>query len=840
MRISYKALLKLSASALIAAAPAVAEAKVSSTPPSPQTAGQADQATTAPGSGSQTGSTASPQGPATVGQSESARPGNDEQTGLEDIIVTAQQRGENLQKAAVAVAVVSGADLVNSNTRGIDTLGKLVPSLIVAGGSQGNLIFIRGVGNFSYTANSDPAAAYNFDGVYVARSSSSFGSFYDLERVEVLKGPQGTLYGRNATAGAINVLPVQPKLGETSGYATASYGNYNAFIGEGAVNVGLGENAGLRLSGTYARRDPYLRSGTQTDDAGGVRAQLKVALNPDITLRIEGDYAWQRGVGSGSTYFGRFDFNAATNQYVATPSGLPLDEGLYTAAAQNYRTTNGSAFRTPTGQIGRHEDPLADLPFRRNDVYGITYHLDWRTPLGTLSVIPAWRHGLKHNLSTDPGIEVGDRQDSNQYSVEARLVSNSGRLFDYIIGAYYFSERVTDDTHLSAGVQASFSKSRYDTHSPSAYGRLTLHATDWLRFTGGLRYTEDHKTFNSAANNLIEICVLPTGCPGARLLPYTETLAQQPVVPTMAGLPPAVLPTFIGGSPANGALIRLSPAGSGRLNTNKLTYRGAVEIDVGPRSLLYGSIETGYRAGGFNTTFAYGPENITAYTIGIKNRFLDNRLQINVELFDWKYRGQQLSFLGIDPNGVTGVITNNVGNSTIRGVEVEGRARVTRTTTVSANVQYLDSRLVNYSYQSPVSGGRPYSGCAVTQGATVYTIDCSGKPGINSPRWTVNLGGEQIVPLGDYQVVLSADTQYRSSRFVGTEFIPALLIGPNWSTNAQISIGAEDGRFTLGAFVRNIEGNRTPQFGTLVPGSNLIVVTPSAPRTYGLRLSGRF
>ena len=837
MRISHKALLGLSASTLIVAAPVMAQATSPSTVPPAQ---PVDQATTAPGSSGQAGSTTSPQGPAEVGQSASARTGNESQTGLQDIIVTAQQRGENLQKAAVAVAVVSGADLVNSNTRGIETLGKLVPSLIVSGGSQGNLIFIRGVGNFSYTANSDPATAYNFDGVYVARSSSSFGSFYDLERVEVLKGPQGTLYGRNATAGAINILPVQPKLGETSAYASASYGNYNAFIGEGAVNVGLGENAGLRLSATYAKHDPYLLSGTQTDDAGGVRAQLKVALTPDITLRIEGDYAWQRGVGSGSTYFGRFDLNPATGRYVATPSGLSLDQGLYTAAAQNYRTTNGAAFRTPTGAIARFEDPLADLPFRHNDVYGIAYHLDWRTALGTVSVIPAWRHGLKLNLSTDPGIEVGDRQVSNQYSVEARLVSNPGRLFDYILGAYYFTEEVTDDTHLSAGVQASFSQSRYNTHSPSGYGRLTLHATDWLRFTGGLRYTEDHKTFNSAANNLIEVCVLPTGCPGARLLPYTTTLAQQPVVPAMAGLPPAVLPTFIGGSPANGALIRLSPAGSGRLDTNKLTYRGAVEVDVGTHSLLYGSVETGYRAGGFNTTFAYGPENITAFTVGIKNRFLDNRLQLNVELFDWKYRGEQLSFLGIDPNGVTGVLTNNVGNSSIKGAEVEGRARVTSTTTLSANVQYLDSRLVHYSYQSPVSGGQPYSGCNVTPGATVYTVDCSGKPGINSPRWTINLGGDQVVPLGAYQVVLSADTQYRSSRYVGTEFIPAELIAPNWSTNAQVSIGAKDGRYVLGAFIRNIEGNRTPQFGTLVPGSNLIVVTPSAPRTYGLRLSGRF
>ncbi len=829
---SRKGMLKLSAAIVFAPHPAMAQTQAAQSEAAPQSSAQTDQATAAPGSAPTVGSTTSPQGPANVGQSQTAQTGEAGQTGLQDIIVTAQQRGENLQKAAVAVAVVSGADLLNSGTRGIDSLTKLVPSLVVSGGSQGNLIFIRGVGNFSFTANSDPAAAYNFDGVYVGRSSSSFGTFYDLERVEVLKGPQGTLYGRNATAGAINILPVQPRLGETSGYASATYGNYNAVTAEAGFNLGLGEQAGFRVSGTYSKHDGYLRAGIQDDDSGGVRAQFKVKLTPNLTLRIEGDYAWQRDVGSGSSYYGRFDYNPAQGRFVVTPSGLPLSEGLFTAAAQNYRTANGAA-----GALGRNLDPLAYLPFQKNDTYGIGYHLDWVTPVGTVSVIPAWRHGLKRNLSTDPGQDVGDRQDSNQYSVEARLVSNQGHLFDYILGGYYFSEEVIDDTHLSAQTQANFSQSRYTTHSPSVYGRLTLHATDRLRFTGGIRYTEDHKAFTSVANSLIEICLLPTGCPTARLLPYTETLAQQPVVPAQAGLPPAVFPTIIG---PGLALIRLSPSGSGAQNSSKVTYRGAVEYDIGPRSLLYASIETGYRAGGFNTTFSFGPENITAYTIGMKNRFLENRLQLNVELFDWKYRGEQLSFLGIDPSGVTGIITNNVGNSTIRGAEVEGRALVTPTTTLSANVQYLYSKLDNYVYASPLAGGRPYTGCNVTQGTTLYMIDCSGKPGINSPKWTLNLGGEQVIPLGNNQIVLSADTQYRSRRYVGSEFIPATYVGPNWVSNAQVSFGAKDGKYVLGAFVRNIEGHRTPQFGTLVPASNLIVLTPSPPRTYGLRVSTRF
>ena len=819
--ISRKTWLLLSASVAMCPAGALAQAQ-----PGQAEVPRSDQTTTAaPGAAASTGSTTSPQGPNQVGQSEASQTPA-EQSGLQDIIVTAQQRGENLQKAAVPVAVVSGADLLNSGVRGIDTLGKLVPSLVVAAGGQGNLVFIRGVGNFSFVASSDPAAAYNYDGVYVGRSSATFGTFYDLERVEVLKGPQGTLYGRNATAGAINILPVQPLLGETSGYASASYGNYNEVQTEGAVNVGLGEDAAFRLSGTYTRHDGYLRDGTQTDDSAGVRAQLKVKLTPALTVRLEADYAQQRGVGGGSNYVGKYAFNPASGQFVATPSGLSLDEGLFSAASQAYRTANGAAGRLP----GRLLGPLANQPFQRNDVYGFAVHVDWQTPIGTFSVIPAWRHARKDNLNTESAQEVGNTQDANQYSVEARLVSNSGQLVDYIVGAYYFSELIDDDVHNSAGSLANFNFGRFTTHSPSAYGRLTVHATDWLRFTGGARYTEDHKRFFDAQNTaLAVVCAVPAVCPTAPLLPYTATLAQQPFAPAFGGGPVLRAPGVL--------IARADTFPGGKLNTNKVTYRGAIELDIGPRSLLYASVETGYRAGGFNAFNTYNPENITAYTVGSKNRFLDNRLQLNLEGFLWKYKDQQLTYFGIDPTGRLGIITANVGRSTIKGAEAEARALVTRTTTLTANVQYLDARYDQFSYVSPAP---LYSGCTVSPTGALFTVNCSGRPALNSPKWTVNLGAQQVVPIGESQIVLSADTQYRSSRYTGFDYIPQEFVDHSWVSNASISFGAKDGKFTIGAFVRNIENNRPQIYGTPVPGSNLIVSIIAPPRTYGLRASTRF
>lgn len=749
-----------------------------------------------------------------------------ETVGLKDIIVTAQQRGENLQKAALPVAVVSGADLLDAGVHGVDSLSKLVPALAVAGGGQGNLIFIRGVGNFSFVASSDPAAAYNYDGVYVGRSSATFGTFYDLERVEVLKGPQGTLYGRNATAGAINILPAQPRLGENSGYASASYGNYNEVQAEGAINLRLGEDAALRVAGTYTRHDGFLKDGTQADNSAGVRAQLKVRLSPALTVRIEADYAQQRGIGGGANYVGKYALNPATGQYMTTPSGLPVDGGLLSPAAQAYRAANGTAGRL----TGRFLDPLIATPFQHNDVYGWAAHVDWQTPIGTFSVVPAWRHAAKNNLNIESGQAVGNNQVANQYSAEARLTSNTGHLFDYILGAYYFSEQIDDDIHNNGGSVVNFNKNHFTTHSPSFYGRLTLHATDWLRFTGGARYTEDHKRFFDAQNiGLTEVCTAAGGCATAPLLPYTTTLAQQPYVPAQGGAPVVVAPGLL--------VSRSDTFPGGALRTNKVTYRGAIEVDAGRHSLLYASIETGYRAGGFNAFNTYNPENITAYTLGSKNRFLDNRLQLNIEAFWWKYKDQQLTYFGIDPTGRLGIITENVGRSTIKGLEAEARAQVTPSTLLTANVQYLDARYDSFTYVTPAPA---FTGCAQSPTGALYTVNCSGKPALNSPKWTVNLGAEQTIALGDNQIVLSADTQYRSSRYTGFDYIAQEYVDQSWISNASVSFGARDGKYVVSGYIRNIGNSRPQVYGTPVPGSNLIVSLIAPPRTYGVRLSTRF
>jgi iron complex outermembrane receptor protein len=779
----------------------------------------------------QTPSTTSPQRPGQA--AESGAPQNaGEETGLAEIIVTAQQRGENLQKAAVPLSVVTGEELQKAGIVGVDTLQKTVPALQVGSGSTGNQIFIRGVGTFSISPTSDPAVAFNYDGVYVGRSGSTTGALYDLERVEVLKGPQGTLYGRNATAGAINVLPAKPRLGEFSGYGSASYGNYDAYNVEGAVNVAAGENAALRLSGIYSQHDGYLRDGTSSDKTLGLRGQLKVELDSRLTIRVAADYAHQGGTATAASYIGRFAFDPAAGAFAFTPSGLPVSEGLYTPAAQAFRQTGAA------GTIaGRRNDPLINRQYVDSDLYGVAAYIDYQTSFGTISLIPAWRHSLRDILSANAAQQIGNISEADQTSIELRLVGPTGGMIDYILGAYYFSEDINDDVHNTSGSQAAFQLTKTRTRSPSAYGRLTFHATDTLRFTGGIRYTHDKKNFTSETRTLQLLCTIAAasgGCPNVALLPYSTSFDNQPVRPS-ANL--ATLPI------ANGGLVRrIDTSAMGQFSEDKITYRAAVEFDIAPRSLLYASLETGYRAGGFNPDASYGPENITAYTIGSKNRFLNNRLQINIEGFYWKYRDQQLSFLGINSVGAVGLLTSNIGRSVAKGIEVEALAQVTPSTRLTANLQYLDSEYKSFTYVTPA---RPFTGCPTTPSATPtgapFTVNCAGFPLFNAPKWTVNLGVQQRLALNDHlELVVDADTQYRSSRFTNFTLTAQDLQGETWVSNAQASLVVDDGRWSLTAFVRNIENNRYQTFATQVPASNLYISINAQPRTYGMRLSSRF
>ena len=795
----------------------------------------------------QTQPSAAPTNPAAPATQET-QPGASEQAadsqtapseGLGDIIVTAQRRTENLQRAAVAVDVVSGSDLVASGITEPGRLSELVPALTVQPTSTGNLIFVRGVGNFTLTPNSDPAIAFNYDGVYVGRPTSTTGVFYDLERIEVLKGPQGTLYGRNATGGAINVIPVQPKLGELSGYGTVSYGDYNQVVAEAALNVPLGPEGALRISGSVSDHDGYLRDGTDDDRTRALRIQLKSKLTPDLTVRLAADYARSGGVGTQASYIGNYLYNPFAGRYAFRPSGLPISDGFFTPAAQAYRTT------VPVAPAFRLLQPLDFYPFQRNSFYGSNAQIDWQTPIGTLTVIPAWRYASLNYLSSAGAFGYRDREQDEQYSLEARFTGNRIGFLDYTLGAFYYREKIDLKTALSLSAAANFLNNQFRTTSIAPFGRLTAHISDRLRLVGGVRYNDDRKRFEgtTVGNNIVCLRGPVLGCPTTPLFPLTDTQAQIPFpTPGPGGFP---VPTFNNGVPTGAIIVRSDRFDDNHLTNHRVTWRGAAEFDVTPQSLLYGSVESGYRSGGFNPAAGfdtYNPEYITAYTVGLKNRFFNNRVQLNLEAFWWRYRNQQVSAVRNDLDGRTANITQNIGRSRIRGGEVEARILATRTTLLSADIQYLDAKNRSFVYQQANTGAPPLTGCsyALNAATNLYSVNCSGFQSYNSPKWTINLAAQQTFEFGDYKLVPGVDTQYKSRRYVGFQYLQEQHLPDVWLTDAQIAFGPANDRWSVAVFIRNIEDHRTPIYSSIHPLANILIDGTTPPRTFGGRVSVRF
>lgn len=305
---------------------------------------------------------------------------------------------------------------------------------------------------------------------------------------------------------------------------------------------------------------------------------------------------------------------------------------------------------------------------------------------------------------------------------------------------------------------------------------------------------------------------------------------------------------------APGALYSIIPRTvAGKASDGEVTYRLAAEYDVTPSNLLYASYETGFRAGGFNLAIGretYKPEYIKAWTIGSKNTFFDNRLQLNLEAFYWKYKDQQLGALGVDGEGRNSFVVQNLGASRIKGVEVDMKALVTPSTRLRANLQYLDAIYTDFKYNQvdtslptdPLNFQTPLTGCAfqqVTSPTRSFNVDCSGKRALFSPKWTLNFGVDQTVEVGEVNVVGSFGARYRTDRELGFNYLPTGHSGDDWTLDASLSIEPEHFPATVLLFVRNFT-NETLRSTYQAGAGNVTSYTLEAPRTYGVRVGYKF
>ena len=743
-------------------------------------------------------------------------------TQLQDIVVTAQRRSENLQRAAIAATAVTGDLLRASGVSDPRALTKLVPSLQVssANGPYSNF-YLRGVGNFNGNSLSESAVAFNYDGVFIGRPSSTTGFFYDLERVEVLKGPQGTLYGRNATGGAINVIPSKPDFDFGAAFS-AEYGNYDAARLDGMLNVPVNERVAVRAAGILVRHDGYMKDGTDDQKDYGGRLQVRIDATPDLKLVLGADYFHQAGNGIGST---------------PVDIGIDARDGLTSPAGQAlYRTI-------PHTLGGRTFDGIPPIQFQQNEFWGLSGIATWTGDIGSITVIPAYRRSTLRNLNTNVGFYIFQREKNEQTSIEVRYASPESKPLRVLLGGFYYDESTDSPRFLVNHQFNHFDQTvQTGTRSAAAFGRLTYAPTESFRITGGLRYTHEKKRYDGTLLSLSRICLAGLfSCPGSIAFPYTTDRQTVTVLPSNS-----VVPTFGPDGTIQVGNVILSHE---RASFNRATWRLGADWDITSRNLVYASYETGFKSGGFFVSSDVGvfqPEKMQAWTIGSKNRFFDNRLQINAEAFYWRYRDQQVSHLGIDSRGVTIFPTENVGRATFKGFELEGRVLAATNTLLSADLQYLDAQYDDFAYNVPNLGGPPISGCAVgalNVATNNFSVDCSGQRPPQAPKWTLNLGVTQTIPLAHGgEIVLDAKTHYQSRTLTSLEFVAQEYQRSYWMSDARVTYNASEGRWFVGAFINNIENETVMGSSFQLPFSlaGNIVGILRPPRTYGVRAGVNF
>ncbi|MEA1673944.1 TonB-dependent receptor [Nitrospirillum sp. BR 11163] len=728
-------------------------------------------------------------------------PGGDkESAALDEIVVTALRRRESLQSAPVAVTAVTGEALERQGMNNVADLQKQVAGLQISYGGAVADVYLRGVGNFATDQYAESAIAMNVDGVYIAKPAGFNGFFFDIDRVEVLKGPQGTLYGRNASGGAINVITRKPDTDGVGGEAGIEFGSYDLVKANAALNVPLNDKVAVRGSVMVSSHSGYLSDGYDDDKTQAARVQVLAKPDDVTSILASVDYSHLGGKGAGTILLNQ-------NGKVLNSSDPWM--GASTAQANAFKLAQNGAPQLPVQDTGWQ------------NIRNMGASVDFERDLGfaNLTFIPAVRYLMDDYYTWVPGFSDAVTDHTLTSSVEARLSSEDDSWLKWVAGLYFFDE--DDKSHFRVNQLVNLTYANFPelkTRSYAAFGDVTAPVTESFRLIGGLRYTIEDKSQHA---------VDYTGFPGNVSLPSFTLNGNDP----LAGLTPA---EHIGAT-----------------TYYAFNWKAGFQYDLNPKSMVYFTASTGFKSGGYILSDApydrYAPEKLTAFELGSKNRFFDDRLQLNLEAFYWKYKNHQETLFGpVVDNGVgnTGRITVNAGDATIKGFDVSTKYKLTPRDMISADVEYLDSIYDSFSFFSWLNGGSlPFNttckigASAVRSGVAGRMVDCSGRGLIRAPKWTGTLGYEHDFDLADGAVLAAnIDSQFSSGYYWGMDFIAAEYQGGYTTTNISLTYTAASGGWSATGYVNNVEdaviftGGNQDMFK---PGIAYTNIRP--PRTFGVR-----
>jgi iron complex outermembrane receptor protein len=657
----------------------------------------------------------------TMTQASPVKP-DDESAKLNEIVVTANKMEQSELSYGGSISVLGGEALESQGRQRIDSVLQGVAGVEVQTLSTGFAVAIRGVSVETPAGIGDPGTALNFDGVYTDRPEAGRIGFFDINRVEVLRGPQGTLYGRNAEGGVVNVLTNNP-IGEFEAAVSGDVGNYAERQFSGMLNVPLTDDVAARGAINYVRHDGYLSNGQ--DDADDLGARLKVLFNPlsNLTLLVGGEYGHVTGNGPGST--AAFTSGEGAKFWdTPSPGGNHFEFDTY------------KAFGTATVDLGA-VDLVIEPSYQR-------FSSDTLTNLGTFNIL--------YDITEE------------QTALETRLAGKRGNgPVDWTAGLYTYDGKIDGLT-----TEPSFESQLSHTRSYAGFADLTYHLSGSLRATAGIRYTEDRKNI---------------------------TIAE-------------LLGAGVTSSSLDATFVRTD-------------YKAGLEYDITPDSMAYATVSTGFRSGGLwgaQPGQEFHPETLTSYEIGNHNRFLEGRFGLNADVFYYDYKDYQATNV-VFVNGVPLNAVFNAPGVKTSGAEIESEVALTSIDRIRLSTAYLHARFDN--------------------GFALDGVDYSGLPPGHSPEWDVTASYEHTFDLGRSGLIRAhADSNLQSSSYVTFVENSFTLQHTYTRSNADLTYESSSGRFTLTAFIRNIEDVPVKAQYLNVPPSPQMAI--QQPRTFGLRAAVTF
>lgn len=743
----------------------------------------------------------------------------------EEIVVTAQGRTQALAKVPVSVTVTTGEDIQRANLRNLEDVAARLPNVRISQAPISDFVNIRGVGS-SLNIGFEQSVGTFVDGVYRGRSRATRASLFDVERIEVLRGPQSTFFGNNTIAGALNITTRKPadslEMNGTAFFAPA----FNEYTVEAGVSVPVTDTLSARVSGRASGMSGYIKNvnpsndGPNLDDMVG-RVALAWQASDRIKMNARVDVVRMRDTG------------VMNSELVGCP--VPAVLGANSAACNRFLAANG-------GKVDDVLDYRSGANFSRSDydmVEGLwntdiefgDHHLILNTSyfhhksdvLNDALPIPANQGGSV--VGTSHSFPLNPIERFNQFSQEVRLVSPEHSTISYILGAYYAHTKMKIDFYqgLFFAPFGRFSGGQYTAATPiagqilnretsdtfSVFGAGTFNASDALRLNVGLRYSEVKK---SAARQAL-IGSSGINLPNADNFVLGNATSQTNLLP--------VIGYDVGDFDQPSRLDR------------QLMPSASIQYDFAPGSMGYVSYAKGFKAGGFSVLVSksiFKPEKVDAFEAGLKTSLFDGSVTLNLAGFYTKYKDLQESTTINLTSGSSFQVVANVAQSTSKGIELGTAWKISDNLKLKADVAYLDAVYDNY----------PGAPCTALQkvGVTNCVQNLAGKRRAFAPEWSGNVGASFNMPVGaDLAFNVDLNT-YFSSRFYQQPIADPYLEQPGYAKiDARVAIGRIDGQWEFAIVGRNLTNKLTASYRQTTAATQSFQALADPPRSIGFQLT---